>query len=141
MEDVRRPWELPEDCGSVGVRKIRSATPFGEWEASLMSYDARGIPPNRSGTGIGTAICADAYCALDDTATGQNERHIATVRLAGTDWRATMYGQYYDWTCIPIPRMRTRSTSGPAHTLAARRTGALPETTRCNSRSAPKALR
>jgi outer membrane receptor protein involved in Fe transport len=63
-----------------------------------MSYDADWRPteqiPERA---IGTAVCADAYCALDDTATGQTSRHIATLRFSGEDWRTTLYGQYYDW--------------------------------------------
>ncbi|MDQ2639245.1 MAG: TonB-dependent receptor [Pseudomonadota bacterium] len=93
------PWELPEDLKHFsGFVKYRAPTAFGHWEASLMSYDARWKPteqiPERA---IGTPACEDAYCALDDTATGETTRHIATLRLSGMDWRTTLYGQYYDW--------------------------------------------
>ena len=93
------PWELPEDLRHFSAfLKYSAPTAFGSLEASLMSYDAKWRPteqiPERA---IGTAICADAFCALDDTATGQTARHIATVRLTGDDWHSTVYGQYYDW--------------------------------------------
>ncbi len=93
------PWELPEDLQHfAGFLKYAAPTAFGRVEASLMSYDATWRPteqiPERA---IGTAICEDAFCALDETATGQTQRHIATLRLSGEDWRTTLYGQYYDW--------------------------------------------
>ncbi len=93
------PWELPEDLQHFsGFLKYAASTSFGQLETTLMSYDASWRPteqiPERA---IGTAICADAFCALDDTATGQTQRHIATLRLSGEDWRTTLYGQYYDW--------------------------------------------
>jgi outer membrane receptor protein involved in Fe transport len=93
------PWELPEDLNHFsGVAKYSAPTRFGSWEASLMSYDATWHPteqiPERA---IGTAACEDAYCALDETATGSTLRHIATLRLTGDDWRTTLYGQYYNW--------------------------------------------
>jgi outer membrane receptor protein involved in Fe transport len=93
------PWELPEDLRHFsGFAKYAAPAFFGGWEASLMSYDGKWRPteqiPERA---IGTPLCEDAYCALDDTATGHTQRHIATLRLTGSDWRTTVYGQYYDW--------------------------------------------
>ncbi|MFO7325145.1 MAG: TonB-dependent receptor [Pseudomonadota bacterium] len=99
------PWELPEDLKHFsGFAKYGADTSFGRVEASLMSYDARWHPteqiPERA---IGTAICEDEFCALDDTATGRTVRHIATLRLSGHDWRTTLYGQYYDWDMYSDP--------------------------------------
>jgi outer membrane receptor protein involved in Fe transport len=93
------PWEQPEDLQHFSsFIKYAAPASFGRWEASLASYDADWRPteqiPERA---IGSPICADAYCALDNTATGHTQRHIATLRLAGEDWRTTLYGQYYDW--------------------------------------------
>jgi outer membrane receptor protein involved in Fe transport len=93
------PWQLHEDLQHVSLfGKYAQPTAFGRLEASLSSYDASWRPteqiPERA---IGTSICADAFCALDTTATGDTVRHIATVRLLGDDWRATIYSQYYDW--------------------------------------------
>ncbi|MBK9253344.1 MAG: TonB-dependent receptor plug domain-containing protein [Proteobacteria bacterium] len=93
------PWQLSEDLKHVSTYlKYAEATGFGRWEASLASYDASWRPteqiPERA---IGTSVCADAFCALDTSATGDTQRHIATLRLTGSDWGATVYGQYYNW--------------------------------------------
>ena len=93
------PWELKEDLKHFSAfAKYWHATDFGSWEASLASYDATWRPteqiPERA---IGTSICADAFCALDTSATGTTARHIGTLRLTGEDWRATVYTQYYNW--------------------------------------------
>jgi outer membrane receptor protein involved in Fe transport len=99
------PWELPEDLKHFsGFLKYGANTSFGRVEAGLMSYEAKWRPteqiPERA---IGTQICEDEYCALDDTATGRTVRHIATLRLRGDDWRAALYGQYYDWDMFSDP--------------------------------------
>jgi outer membrane receptor protein involved in Fe transport len=99
------PWELPEDLKHFSsFLKYGAPTSFGRIEASLMSYDAKWRPteqiPERA---IGTPVCEDEFCALDDTATGRTERHIATLRLTGDDWRASLYGQYYDWDMYSDP--------------------------------------
>ena len=93
------PWQLPEDLRHASAFvKYSQPTDFGRVEASLQTYDATWHPteqiPERA---IGTAICADEFCALDASATGRTERRIATLRLLGDDWRATVYSQYYDW--------------------------------------------
>ncbi|MET0281732.1 MAG: TonB-dependent receptor [Steroidobacteraceae bacterium] len=93
------PWELPEKLQHLsGFIKYTAPAGFGQWQASLSTYDADWQPteqiPERA---IGTAICADAFCALDTSATGHTLRHIGTLGLSGEDWRATLYGQYYNW--------------------------------------------
>jgi outer membrane receptor protein involved in Fe transport len=99
------PWQLSEDLKHVSTYlKYAEATGFGRWEASLASYDASWRPteqiPERA---IGTSVCADAFCALDTSATGDTQRHIATLRLTGSDWGATVYGQYYNWNMYSTP--------------------------------------
>ncbi len=93
------PWQLPENLQHLSTFvKYAAPASFGRWEASLASYNADWRPteqiPERA---IGTAICANAYCALDDSATGHTLRHIGTLRLMGDDWKATAYAQYYNW--------------------------------------------
>jgi outer membrane receptor protein involved in Fe transport len=93
------PWQLPEDLKHISAfAKYSQPTGFGGMEASLSSYNATWDPteqiPERA---IGTAICPDEFCALDTSATGATMRHIATVRLFGDDWRATVYSQFYNW--------------------------------------------
>jgi outer membrane receptor protein involved in Fe transport len=93
------PWALKEDLKHFSAfAKYSQPTDFGSWEASFSTYDATWQPteqiPERA---IGTAICADAFCALDTSATGTTVRHIGTVRLTGEDWRATAYTQFYNW--------------------------------------------
>ncbi|MGC4027732.1 MAG: TonB-dependent receptor [Steroidobacteraceae bacterium] len=93
------PWQLAEHLQHLSsYLKYAAPAAFGQWEASLSSYNADWRPteqiPERA---IGTAICANAYCALDDSATGHTLRHVATLRFAGDDWKATAYAQYYNW--------------------------------------------
>ena len=93
------PWQKKEDLQHESIwGKYTQPTGFGTLEASLSAYHATWDPteqiPERA---IGTSVCADAFCALDPTAVGETWRWIASVRLLGKDWRATAYGQYYDW--------------------------------------------
>jgi outer membrane receptor protein involved in Fe transport len=93
------PWQLQENLQHISLfGKYSQPTSLGRLEASLSSYDASWRPteqiPERA---IGTSICANAFCALDTSATGDTVRHIATLRLLGDDWRATIYSQYYNW--------------------------------------------
>ncbi len=99
------PWELPENLQHVALyAKYSQPTGFGHLEASLWSYYAHWDPteqiPERA---IGTSICEDEFCALDTSATGMTDRQIATVRLIGDDWHATLYSQYYDWNMYSDP--------------------------------------
>jgi outer membrane receptor protein involved in Fe transport len=42
-------------------------------------------------------VCANEFCALDPTSTGETTRWITTAVLDGDQWRASAYAQYYDW--------------------------------------------
>ncbi len=93
------PWELPEDLQhQSGWLKYSQPLGNATLQASISGYHATWQPteqiPERV---IGSDVCADVFCALDPTAEGETLRWIATARLLGNDWRATLYGQYYDW--------------------------------------------
>ncbi|MEY4932878.1 MAG: hypothetical protein RLZZ403_1198 [Pseudomonadota bacterium] len=96
------PWELPEDLKhQSGWLKFAKPLDFATLNLSLSGYHATWQPteqiPERV---IGSSVCEDEFCSLDDTAVGETTRWIATARLLGQDWRATLYGQYYDWHMI-----------------------------------------
>ena len=93
------PWELPEDLQhKSGWIKYKLPLDLATLSLSLSGYHATWQPteqiPERV---IGTSVCEDAFCTLDPTAEGETLRWIATARLLGENWRATLYGQYYDW--------------------------------------------
>ncbi|MFM1887581.1 MAG: hypothetical protein RL026_2738 [Pseudomonadota bacterium] len=100
------PWELAEALQhAAGYAKLTGTV--GEdlqGALSLSSYHATWRPseqiPERA---IGTAVCEDAYCSLDGTATGRTDRHILTASLRGADWRATAWSQFYDWAMLSNP--------------------------------------
>jgi len=96
------PWELPEDLQHQSAwMKYNLPLDFATLSLSLSGYHATWQPteqiPERV---IGTSICEDAFCSLDPTAEGETLRWIATARLLGQNWRATLYGQYYDWQML-----------------------------------------
>ncbi|MGA0806184.1 MAG: TonB-dependent receptor, partial [Pseudohongiellaceae bacterium] len=93
------PWQTPEQLDHLSLwGKYTQQTSFGSAALTLSAYDAQWNPteqiPERA---IGTAACADAFCALDPTADGQTQRVILTGSLNGDDWDATLYAQHYDW--------------------------------------------
>jgi outer membrane receptor protein involved in Fe transport len=99
------PWQEPEDLKhESGYGKYVQDTDVGKLELSLSAYHATWNPteqiPERA---IGTSICRDEFCALDPTADGETLRYIASARLLGDDWRATLYAQYYDWHMASNP--------------------------------------
>ncbi|MEP7244166.1 MAG: TonB-dependent receptor [Gammaproteobacteria bacterium] len=99
------PWELPERLQHESLwGKYAHATALGALELTLSGYHATWHPteqiPERA---IGTSVCADEFCALDTTAIGETTRWVASARLHGEDWRATLYGQYYDWHMLSDP--------------------------------------
>ncbi len=73
-------------------------TALGALAVTLSAYEGDWHPteqiPERA---IGSAVCPDAFCALDPTADGNTSRWIANAMLTGDDWRANVYYQYYDW--------------------------------------------
>ena len=99
------PWQEPERLRhESGYAKYAQMTGLGRLELSLSAYRADWDPteqiPERA---IGTAVCRDAFCALDPTATGHTTRFVGAARLMGEGWRATLYGQYYDWNMYSNP--------------------------------------
>ncbi|HMB72863.1 MAG TPA: TonB-dependent receptor [Gammaproteobacteria bacterium] len=93
------PWELNEGLEHFsGWGKYLRPTDFGQMSFTLSVYEGDWHPteqiPERV---IGSPVCADAFCALDDTAAGNTSRWIAGAQLEGDDWSAQAYAQYYDW--------------------------------------------
>jgi len=99
------PWQLDEDLEHASVwGKYLRPTDTGTLAFTLWGYEAEWRPseqiPERA---IGTAVCPDAFCALDPTATGETSRWIGGVQFDGRDWRASGYLQYYDWQMLSNP--------------------------------------
>ena len=99
------PWELDEHLRHESIwGKYAHPTSLGDLEVTLSGYHATWHPteqtPERA---IGTSVCADEFCALDTTAIGETTRWVTSARLTGENWRATLYGQYYDWHMLSDP--------------------------------------
>ena len=99
------PWQQAEDLQHQSVwGKYYRPTDSGTLELTLSGYHATWDPteqiPERV---IGSAVCKDAFCALDPSATGETLRWIAAARMNGENWRASLYGQYYDWGMFSNP--------------------------------------
>jgi outer membrane receptor protein involved in Fe transport len=93
------PWEQPENLDHTALwGKYSRPTELGHLAITAWGYHATWIPteqiPERA---IGTAACANEFCALDPTSTGETSRWITTAVLDGDKWRASAYAQYYDW--------------------------------------------
>ena len=99
------PWEKNEELDHMSIwAKYSAPTSFGQADFSVSSFSAGWDPteqiPERA---IGTAVCEDAFCALDPSATGSTDRWIGSMKLAGTDWNANVYLQHYDWRMSSNP--------------------------------------
>ncbi len=93
------PWEMPEDLkhGSMWG-KYQAPTSFGTMSITLSGYLATWHPTEQTPeSAFGTAACADEYCSIDKTAYGKTERWILGAQWFADNWRATLYGQYYNW--------------------------------------------
>lgn len=93
------PWESHESLRHSALwAKYLADTDHGRISLSLSGYDANWHPteqiPERA---IGTPVCDDVFCALDDSAGGDTRRWILTGRISSEDWQAGLYAQYYDW--------------------------------------------
>ena len=93
------PWERQEGLEHVSLwGKYAVPMNFGELSITLSAYEGDWHPteqiPERV---IGSSVCADAFCSLDPSAGGNTSRWIASAQLAGVDWDASGYLQYYDW--------------------------------------------
>ncbi len=96
------PWELPEDFeGYMGLLKYSMPLGDGDFQVSLNLYDATWNPteqlPERL---IGTPLCEDRFCSLEDSLTGYTERQILTANYISDSWRVTGYVQHYDWSLL-----------------------------------------
>ena len=99
------PWQLPEDLRHLSLwGKYSRPTEFGMLKLTLSTYHATWYPseqiPERA---IGTSVCAGAFCSLDPTARGETLRYIASAQLDGDVWKASAYGQFYDWRMSSNP--------------------------------------
>lgn len=99
------PWEYAEALDHLSLwGKFVRATNHGEFRVTLSGYEADWRPteqiPERA---IGSSVCADAFCVLDDSVSGSTSRWILTGQLTGASWDATLYGQYYDWSMESNP--------------------------------------
>lgn len=52
---------------------------------------------------IGSAVCKDAFCSPDPTATGETTRFVVNAKLTGQGWKGNVYGQYYNWDMFSNP--------------------------------------
>ncbi|OYX67389.1 MAG: hypothetical protein B7Y88_01065 [Sphingomonadales bacterium 32-64-17] len=96
------PWELPEDfTGVSGLIKYSRPLGDGDFQISLNLYDSSWNPteqlPERL---IGTPLCEDRFCSLEDSLTGYTERQILTANYQSDSWKITGYVQHYDWSLL-----------------------------------------
>ncbi len=99
------PWQLPEHLRSYsGFLKYSRPLGSDRLAISLQGYHATWDPteqiPERA---IGTAICADVFCSPDPSAKGMTTRLIGNIALEGQNYRANLYGQYYNWWMYSNP--------------------------------------
>jgi outer membrane receptor protein involved in Fe transport len=99
------PWELPENLKHESLwGKYSESTDYGTWAVSLSGYSATWHPTEQTPeSAFGTPDCKDEFCSLDPSAYGKTERWILTSNWLGDDWRATLYGQHYDWHMLSNP--------------------------------------
>lgn len=93
------PWELPENLQHESIwGKYSEQTDYGTWDLSLSGYLATWHPTEQTPeSAFGSETCKDKFCSLDPSAYGKTNRWILTSNWTGDDWRATLYGQFYDW--------------------------------------------
>jgi outer membrane receptor protein involved in Fe transport len=93
------PWELPEGLQHTALwGKYRRPTDFGSVAVTVSGYDAHWHPTEQSPQRvIGSSVCADEFCSLDLTPSGDTKRWIVGAQLDGADWNASLYSQVYDW--------------------------------------------
>lgn len=99
LKQYSGPWEREEELEHVSLwGKYAKPTKFGAVSFTLSGYEGDWHPteqiPERV---IGSAVCADAFCALDPSAGGNTSRWIAAAQMTGAEWDASAYLQYYDW--------------------------------------------
>jgi outer membrane receptor protein involved in Fe transport len=96
------PWELPEDYeGYSGLIKYSTPLGAGDFQLALHLFDATWAPteqlPERV---IGTPLCEDRFCSLDETLRGTTERQVLTANYQDDNWKLTAFAQHYDWSLL-----------------------------------------
>jgi outer membrane receptor protein involved in Fe transport len=99
------PWEEAERLRHYAAfAKYAAPTSLGRLELSGHAYRGTWRPteqiPERI---IGSAFCADVFCAPDPTARGETTRLMANAQLTGQGWRGNVYAQHYDWSMSSNP--------------------------------------
>ncbi len=99
------PWQNPERLRHLaGFAKYRLKTGDIDWALTLNAYHATWRPteqiPERA---IGSIACPDVFCSPDPSARGRTTRLVGNIAADGLDWRANLYGQFYDWTMSSNP--------------------------------------
>ena len=105
------PWQQPEHLRHyAGFLKYARQTDLGALEFSVHGYRGTWQPteqiPERI---IGSALCRDAFCSPDPSATGQTTRIVANALLARPGMRVNGYVQYYDWDMYSNPEYHDAS--------------------------------
>lgn len=99
------PWEEAEKLRHYAAfAKYAAPTSIGRLELTGHAYRGTWRPteqiPERI---IGTAFCADIFCAPDPSARGETTRFIANAQVTGDSWRGNAYAQFYDWQMSSNP--------------------------------------
>lgn len=99
------PWEKAENLRHFsGFMKYARPTGLGQLDLTVHAYSGRWDPteqiPERI---VGSAICADVFCAPDPSAKGRTTRMIANAQLSGDGWRGNVSAQFYDWSMFSNP--------------------------------------
>ncbi len=99
------PWQESEKLRHVsGFAKYSQPVGSSQLSLSLHGYHATWNPteqiPERI---VGSAICADVYCAPDATAKGKTTRYIGDIGLKGDSYKIDVSAQYYNWWMYSNP--------------------------------------
>jgi len=99
------PWQLKENLQHYSMwSKYAQPTSLGMLELTLSGYRATWLPTEQAPeASVGTAACADVFCALDESAFGKTLRWIGTAKLQSENWSASAYAQRYDWHMLSDP--------------------------------------
>lgn len=99
------PWEQAEKLRHfAGFAKYSQPVGNLNLALTLHGYHATWKPteqiPERI---VGSAVCADVYCAPDPTAKGMTTRFIGNAQLSGDSFKANVSAQYYNWWMFSNP--------------------------------------
>lgn len=99
------PWQEPERLRHYAAfAKYQRDTSIGALDFTVHAYQGTWHPteqiPERI---IGSAVCKNAFCSPDPTATGESTRVVANARVIGEGWKANAFVQFYDWDMYSNP--------------------------------------